>query len=448
MPWPDMPQVPQHLKGGEMSDGTMEMALRDQQHPPSHGGLYDVSVFEEELQSILHASAATPDDFKLAVACVRELRVVVSLIDARWSIQPFGSISNGFAKRGSDLDVTCCWQGETTQVELPDAWQLLEGMLHVLQGNTSFLVLKEIRAARIPILKLKFKDKLDVDVSFKNTEPLRNTQLLRAYARLDPGGTSVHDLGMLVKLWAQAEEVCGGATGNLSSYSFVLMAVFFLQVEPIVNMPCLPTHHFHGGDQIPPDAIRGNWRCSLPASWLLQRFFSFYAWEFGWGTEVVSVRYGRRGGAHHQNFSQLRGRFEGRLHIEDPFLIERNLHCVLQPEREVLLHQKFCEAAQELRSGHQLPRGLRRCSTSRPTGFQQRMAPPPSPAIGIGEGKAKTKPTPAQASQGSSAGETYEAISRSPEGWPDAMITQPAITQPAPEDVPTTTLFQLRPTAP
>lgn len=167
---------------------------------------------------------------------------------------------------------------------------------------------------------------------------------------------------MLVKRWAQAEDLCGAAGGNLSSYAFLLMAIFFLQVDSEVCMPCLPTSCFHGEDNIPDEAVT-SWQCPLPVAVLLTRFFDFFAWEFEWGQEVVSVRWGQRFNTSHVDFGQLRGRLELRLHIEDPFLPARNLHCVLNASRENELYSKLCEASQDMQSGR-LPRGLQHCVAS------------------------------------------------------------------------------------
>ncbi|CAK0876113.1 unnamed protein product [Prorocentrum cordatum] len=73
--------------------------------------------------------------------------------------------------------------------------------------------------------------------------------------------------------------------------------------------------------------------CSLPCVELLRRFFSFYHCGFRRGGEVVSVRLGRRRNAAWPQLARLRGRHVPRLHIEDPFILERNLNCVLGGRR-------------------------------------------------------------------------------------------------------------------
>eukprot|EP00443_Scrippsiella_acuminata_P079740 CAMPEP_0115544490 /NCGR_PEP_ID=MMETSP0271-20121206/92115_1 /TAXON_ID=71861 /ORGANISM="Scrippsiella trochoidea, Strain CCMP3099" /LENGTH=182 /DNA_ID=CAMNT_0002977807 /DNA_START=158 /DNA_END=703 /DNA_ORIENTATION=- len=56
-------------------------------------------------------------------------------------------------------------------------------------------------------------------------------------------------------------------------------------------------------------------------------------------------------------YSELRGRFANRIHIEDPFLLSRNLHCALRPELEEGLYSKLWDAAQAMQQGF-LPVGL------------------------------------------------------------------------------------------
>lgn len=339
-------------KSGVPVTDVAEMIVREQQAKTT----WETTWFEEELQANLKEMEATESDFQLAKACVRQLQRAASLIQGHWCVKPFGSFSNGFATRGSDLDITCCWCGDPSPEQCtPNARDVMCGMMQVLQSDSSFQVLEEVNAAMVPILRMKFCQQLNVELSFKNAEPLRNTQLLRAYASLAPCHTSAKALGMLVKTWAKAEGLCDVAAGNLSSYSFLLMAIYYLQVDSDVSLPCLPTRAFDGGDNIP--EVMESWQCPLPIGVLLQRFFTFFAWEFQWGEEVVSIRCGHRLKASHRHFFQLRGRLEQRFHIEDPFLIGRNLNRVMLPQQEAVLHTKFCEAAQEIQSGR-LPHGL------------------------------------------------------------------------------------------
>eukprot|EP00933_Yihiella_yeosuensis_P013888 TRINITY_DN12660_c0_g1_i1.p1 TRINITY_DN12660_c0_g1~~TRINITY_DN12660_c0_g1_i1.p1 ORF type:complete len:283 (+),score=46.38 TRINITY_DN12660_c0_g1_i1:592-1440(+) len=75
---------------------------------------------------------------------------------------------------------------------------------------------------------------------------------------------------------------------------------------------------------------------------LLAGFFAFYNFSgqysqcaltnppFDWGKEVVSIRLGRRERTSSDEFEDLKGRFDSRLHIEDPFERSRNLADVVR----------------------------------------------------------------------------------------------------------------------
>ena len=96
----------------------------------------------------------------------------------------------------------------------------------------------------MPIIKLRFEQCLEVDVSCQNLRALRNTRLLRAYSMLSP---LLHELVIAIKVWAKEAGVCGAADRNLSSYAYTLVAIYFMQVIPDVGFPCLSTEAFEHG---------------------------------------------------------------------------------------------------------------------------------------------------------------------------------------------------------
>lgn len=319
--------------------------------PPQASG-----AMEEEVLSRLLETRMTREDSRVVEACLNELALMVRRVGPGWLVQPFGSIANGFAKHGSDLDATCCYEGCLPE-HFPQSF-FQEQLVQLLQGHAKFQVIEEIKAARVPILRLKFAQVLDVDLSFQNAEPIPNTKLLAAYAQLHP---CVRDLGVMVKLWAKAAGVCGASQGHFSSYSLTLMALYFLQVDPHVDpglrMPCLPTRCFNSNSGVP-QTVPSTWSCPCSSrSELLYRFFNFYTWDFQWGTEVVSVRCGRRAVSSDIAYTQLRGRSIHRLHIEDPFLTSRNLNCALHSQQEALLSSQLTKACGDIQHGV-LPVGL------------------------------------------------------------------------------------------
>jgi hypothetical protein len=289
-------------------------------------------------------------DIAVMQLCLKELGAMVKNLGATWNVRPFGSAANGFSTRFSDLDATCFEEPPSGKT----ANDYIARVQPLLQEHTSFEVVEVISNARIPIIKMRFQDTLDLDLSFQNIEPLPNTQLLRAYAQLTP---IVRHLGILIKLWAHAEGVCGAQNGHLSSYSIIIMVLYYLQVDEYVKMPCFPTWEFNGGKRLP-DSAQISWTCPLKLSHLIARFFEFYATSHCWGYEVVSPRVGQRLYSNDTQFASLNGRDNSAmLLIEDPFLLQRNLNCVLGPTQQGLLYSKMSQAHADLACG-KVPQGF------------------------------------------------------------------------------------------
>jgi len=291
-------------------------------------------------------------------SCLKELRNMAQQLGPRWEVKPFGSLANGFGTDASDLDVTLYEKGVDTPDGSTDqsasaALTLKEMICPLVEQHPNFVLEQAILAARIPILKLRFQQDLEVDLSCRNVRPLTNSELLKAYANID---NRVVHLGLAVKLWSKAAEICGAELGHLSSYSFALMCIYFMQVHQEVKLPCLPVDAFHSvGRSV---MAKNSWQCSLKLRDLLPRFFEFYAKKFTWGSEVVSIRFGRQRKANEPDFCRLRGHWSSRLHIEDPYQLERNLHCVLGEKQEQKLKEAFRDACDTIASG-EFPVGLR-----------------------------------------------------------------------------------------
>ena len=91
--------------------------------------------------------------------------------------------------------------------------------------------------ARVPIVL--FADPqtgLDCDVSTHNPLALRNTELLRAYAKIDG---RVRGMAYVIKKWAKIRGFNSPSDGTLSSYGYILCVLAFLQTVP--NPPILPS---------------------------------------------------------------------------------------------------------------------------------------------------------------------------------------------------------------
>eukprot|EP00440_Ansanella_granifera_P060860 gb/GFBE01065970.1/.p1 GENE.gb/GFBE01065970.1/~~gb/GFBE01065970.1/.p1 ORF type:complete len:559 (+),score=112.21 gb/GFBE01065970.1/:1-1677(+) len=299
---------------------------------------------ESALQAALDGLKPSLEERELQSQCLRQLEAAVKELGKAWQVKPFGSAASGFITRGADLDVTCYQPEVQDQANQLAVQELQFKLLPLLRQQPQFEITEEVWNARVPIVKLKFAAVMDVDLSCHNPQALQNTYLLRSYSRLSP---LVQQLVLCVKCWAKAEDVCGAPRGHLSSYSFTLMVLYFLQVQH--DLPCLPTRCFSSQGSSP-EVEAYSWACPLPLSVLFSNFFQFYAENFQWGWEVVSVRCGRRLFASNGIFAALPGTTSERLHVEDPFL-PRNLNCVLRLENELMLSSKIQQTAQLILQG-------------------------------------------------------------------------------------------------
>eukprot|EP00928_Gymnodinium_smaydae_P015003 TRINITY_DN15500_c0_g1_i2.p1 TRINITY_DN15500_c0_g1~~TRINITY_DN15500_c0_g1_i2.p1 ORF type:complete len:562 (+),score=89.79 TRINITY_DN15500_c0_g1_i2:53-1738(+) len=305
---------------------------------------------EISLLRLLSNIACTSTTSSRALSCIAELDRVLGKIDPSWQVRVFGSFGNGMCLNSSDLDITCNSDAMTSKPCL----ETLQQLRNLLQIHERFDMVELISSARVPLLKLKFDGVLDVDVSCNNMEPLRNTQLLRAYSDLSP---AVCEVMMLMKTWAKAAYVVGAREGNLSSYSLTLMVIYFMQVDLRVGLPCLPVQDFDGSIGIP-ETARISWNLDMSLTALLALFFRFYAYEFRWGDEVVAVHIGSRTNRYELVHSELSDICFSRLHLADPFLVNRNLNCVLGIQNEHWFYQQLQTAAESFRLGG-VPVGLK-----------------------------------------------------------------------------------------
>ncbi|TNJ26376.1 Caffeine-induced death protein 1-like protein [Giardia muris] len=166
---------------------------------------------------------------------------------------------------------------------------------------------------------------LHVDICLNNHLALRNTALIGEYLKAD---RRAKDLILLVKHWAIERRICDTRSGGLSSYGFVLMVIFYLQVLAKPVLPLLqpgrePGPIVSGFDtgflnvndawdrymKAHGFAIRPHNDAKLPA--LLYGFFKFYAYQFNCQEAVVSIRFGR-------SLSRLDKGWEN-LHSTEPF---------------------------------------------------------------------------------------------------------------------------------
>uniref|UniRef100_A0A667FG62 polynucleotide adenylyltransferase n=1 Tax=Lynx canadensis TaxID=61383 RepID=A0A667FG62_LYNCA len=163
--------------------------------------------------------------------------------------------------------------------------------------SAGYIERPQLIRAKVPIVK--FRDKVscvEFDLNVNNIVGIRNTFLLRTYAYLE---NRVRPLVLVIKKWASHHEINDASRGTLSSYSLVLMVLHYLQTlpEPILPSiqkiypesfsPAIQLHLVHQAPcNVPPYLSKNESNLGD----LLLGFLKYYATEFDWNSQMISVR--------------------------------------------------------------------------------------------------------------------------------------------------------------
>ncbi|PHH69043.1 hypothetical protein CDD82_108 [Ophiocordyceps australis] len=233
----------------------------------------------------------------------------------------FGSSGNLLCSDDSDVDIC-----------ITTPWTALEGvcMIAELLAKRGMQKVVCIAAAKVPIVKMWDPELgLACDMNVNNTLALENTRMVRIYVEADP---RVRQLAMVLKHWTRRRIINDAAFGGtLSSYTWICLIIAFLQLR---NPPALPALH-----QLPFKLPRADGTVSdfadnlkkirpfcrqnkSSASQLLFEFFRFYAHEFDFEREVLSVRQGKLVTKADKKWTYTSNNL---LCVEEPFNTSRNL---------------------------------------------------------------------------------------------------------------------------
>lgn len=131
----------------------------------------------------------------------------------------------GFGLNSSDIDICLLIRPSTVDARLDSLYQLHHIKNHLLKYNV--IIESELILAKVPILKFREGNKgFEVDLNCNNSVGIYNTHLLYCYSRCD---WRVRPLVIMVKLWAQANRINDAKNLTVSSYSWTLMLVHYLQ---------------------------------------------------------------------------------------------------------------------------------------------------------------------------------------------------------------------------
>ncbi|NXV23082.1 GLD2 polymerase, partial [Cepphus grylle] len=261
--------------------------------------------------------------------CRTELQREIQRIFPQSRLFLVGSSLNGFGTRSSDGDLCLVVKEEpmptfffnfnivfqvNQKTEARHILSLVQKLFSTKLCN--YIERPQLIRAKVPIVK--FRDKymmldafsfllsnscVEFDLNVNNIVGIRNTFLLRTYAHIE---NRVRPLVLVVKKWASFHDINDASRGTLNSYSLVLMVLHYLQSKLRLGAcvytwslilfsqesfdPTVQLHLVHQAPRtIPP-------YCSKNGSSLgdlLIGFFKYYATEFDWSHQMISVREAR-----------------------------------------------------------------------------------------------------------------------------------------------------------
>ncbi|KAF9930246.1 hypothetical protein FBU30_000732 [Linnemannia zychae] len=244
-----------------------------------------------------------PEEETRKLALLQKLSEIAIQVFGEAEVLPFGSSGNGLALANADMDLCVFLNPKGTEEVTPV--EFVERIGDRLEKDPDFENILQLKRARVPIVKLNHVNGIACDIGYQNDLAIWNTRLLRAYCMIDE---RLRDIVLIIKIWAKRRKINNPYTGSLSSYAYVLLVIHVLQRQGVLpNLQSIVA----GNGKIP------FWECqgfnryffedipNLSRYWqptpesqcqsvgeLLYEFFRYYASEFRYANQVVSIRSG------------------------------------------------------------------------------------------------------------------------------------------------------------
>ncbi|KAL1505853.1 hypothetical protein ABEB36_005315 [Hypothenemus hampei] len=214
-------------------------------NPPQllNGGPYD--QLSQAIYDVFTSKAQKTETYESKIQLWKDLFLYIRRCVSHYALYIVGSTMTGFGLNSSDIDM-CLLIRPCTEDPRLDSLQQLHYIKNYLL-KYGLIIHSELILAKVPILKFREETRgFEIDLNCNNAVGIYNTHLLYSYARCD---WRVRPLVIMVKLWAQANGINDAKNLTVSSYSWTLMLIHYLQcgVSPAV-LPCLHTlypEHFN-----------------------------------------------------------------------------------------------------------------------------------------------------------------------------------------------------------
>ncbi|XP_064032936.1 poly(A) RNA polymerase GLD2 isoform X2 [Pogoniulus pusillus] len=278
--------------------------------------------------------------------CRAELQREIKKIFPRSRLFLVGSTLNGFGTHSSDGDLCLVLKEEPVNQRTEARYILSLIHKHFATRLSSYIERPQLIRAKVPIVK--FRDKvscMEFDLNVNNVVGIRNTFLLRTYSCIE---NRVRPLVVIIKKWASFHEINDASRGTLNSYSLVLMVLHYLQTlpEPILPSlqknypesfdPAMQLHLVHRTPRTIPPYISMN---GSSLGDLLIGFLKYYATEFDWSRQMISVREAKA--VPRPDGTEWRSKF---ICIEEPFDRTNTARAVHEKQKFNFIRSEFFQS--------------------------------------------------------------------------------------------------------
>ncbi|OAY80420.1 UTP:RNA uridylyltransferase 1, partial [Ananas comosus] len=278
------------------------------------------------------------------------LSLLAKSLNKEWpeaQLHLYGSWANTFGFSNSDIDMCIAIDDSTASNH-----NMLLKVADIMELN-NFQNVQAITNARVPIVRMTDPvTGISCDICINNLLAVANTKLLKDYAQIDD---RLHQLVLIVKHWAKSRAINEAYRGTLSSYTYVIMCIHFLQQRKPAILPCL--QEMEATYTLTIDGVECNYFDQVQElsnfgaknkeniAQLLWAFFHYWAYKHDYKNDVISVRTGSIISKQEKHWTTRVGNDRHLICIEDPFETSRDLGRVVDKHTVKILREEFERAA-------------------------------------------------------------------------------------------------------
>ncbi|XP_043722283.1 protein HESO1 isoform X1 [Telopea speciosissima] len=236
-------------------------------------------MLEFILEDILSAIKPSQEDWLARFHVINEFRAVVESVESLRgaTVEPFGSFVSRLYSKWSDLDISVEVPSESSVPNFGKRRKLnlLKDIRQALKKRGDAHNLQFIPNARVPLLIYERNhnhQNISCDISINNLQGEIKSKFLLWITRIDD---RFHDMVLLVKEWAKAQNINDPKTGTLNSYSLCLLVIFHLQTcVPAILPPLMEIYAGNLVDDFTGESITTERRIQDTCDANIERFSS------------------------------------------------------------------------------------------------------------------------------------------------------------------------------